>query len=70
MEPCAKHYVGPPYVAFDGKRIRDEQVYDKLNAQIAHLTYAREKIPANKIGGPQLTYLKQLLDSEVRLGSL
>jgi hypothetical protein len=62
----AKHYIGASWRAFDGKNVKSEPFYGRLNNQIAHITYSREKDPTKKIGGSDITRIKQLLDAEVK----
>jgi hypothetical protein len=62
----AKHYVGAFWRAFDGQNVKSEPFYDRLNNQIAHITYRREKDRTKKIGGDDITRIKQLLDAEMK----
>jgi hypothetical protein len=62
----ARHYVGASWRAFDGKNIKSEPFYGKLNNQTAHLTYGRETETTKKIGPADMDRIKHLLDDEVR----
>jgi hypothetical protein len=61
----AKHYVSA-YLAFGGMAIKRDRLYAKINEQIAHLTYKREKKLENKIQGSDMARLKQILDTEIK----
>jgi hypothetical protein len=62
----AKHYVGASWIASGDSDYKSDSIYGKLNEQIAHLTYGRQKDLDKKIQGPDIGSLKQVLDDEAK----
>ena len=67
-QACAHHFTETTYSPFQKGEI-DTRLYDKVNKQIAHLTYHRSTHEKDKIGQADRNKLLKILQDEIALFS-
>jgi hypothetical protein len=64
-DAVARHFTNGSYSPFNGKDVKKEGLYGRINKQIMHLTYDRTDDPNLKIGPNDREQLRHLIENEI-----